>query len=79
MLPIVAHPPVYRNSSAQHILTAMDLNASAKAKEPHEEPRPTKADISELIPLFHILVKSPPPDHDPETCPVCKEYELTRI
>jgi hypothetical protein len=57
----------------------MDSNESANAKEPRKEPRPKKADISELIPLFHILVKAPPADHHPETCPVCQKYELTRI
>lgn len=34
---------------------------------------------AELIALFRILTKEPPPDHDFNTCPICKRFGLTSI
>jgi len=33
----------------------------------------------DLVALFRLLLKEPPPDHDFKTCPICKEYGITSI
>jgi hypothetical protein len=33
----------------------------------------------ELLALFRLLVREPPPDHDFNACPVCKRYGITHI
>jgi hypothetical protein len=32
-----------------------------------------------LLPLFRLLIREPPPDHDFNTCPVCKRHGITSI
>jgi len=33
----------------------------------------------EIIALFRLLMKELPPDHDVRTCPICRQYGITRI
>jgi hypothetical protein len=33
----------------------------------------------ELIALFRLLVREPPPDHDFGTCQICNRYDITGI
>jgi hypothetical protein len=33
----------------------------------------------DLTPLFTILARQPPKDHDFRTCPICKEYGIAEI
>ena len=33
----------------------------------------------ELLALFRLLIREPPPDHDFNACPICKRYGITRI
>ena len=42
-------------------------------QEPKEERAP-----AELIALFRLLVKEPPPDHNFETCEICKDHGITQ-
>ena len=34
---------------------------------------------TELLLLLRLLVREPPPDHDFQTCPICKRYGITEI
>jgi hypothetical protein len=34
---------------------------------------------ADLVPLFQLLLRQPPPDHDFATCPICKRYGITTI
>jgi len=34
---------------------------------------------ADLIALFRLLLREPPPDHDFKTCPICKRYGITHI
>jgi hypothetical protein len=34
---------------------------------------------AELLALFRLLTREPPPDHDFKTCPICKRYGITSI
>ena len=34
---------------------------------------------AELLPLFRILVKEIPPNHDVTSCPICKKFGITSI
>jgi hypothetical protein len=34
---------------------------------------------SEILALFRLLVREPPPGHDFKTCPDCKRYGITGI
>jgi hypothetical protein len=43
-------------------------------QEPKEEHVP-----AELIALFRILLKEPPPDHNFETCEICKRHGITQL
>ena len=33
----------------------------------------------DLTPLFTLLVRQPPKDHDFRTCPICQRYGITEI
>ena len=33
----------------------------------------------DLTPLFALLVRQPPKDHDFRTCPICQRYGITEI
>jgi hypothetical protein len=46
-----------------------------------EEPKKKNAAVEhpELLALFRLLVREPPPDHDFATCPICKRYGITTI
>jgi hypothetical protein len=43
-------------------------------QEPKKEQIP-----AELIALLRILLKEPPPDHDFETCEICKAHNITAL
>ena len=34
---------------------------------------------AELLTLLRLLTKEPPPDHNFQTCPICKRYGITSI
>jgi len=34
---------------------------------------------ADLISLFQLLVRQPPPDHDFRTCPICRRHGITQI
>lgn len=34
---------------------------------------------ADLVALFRLLLREPPPDHDFKTCPICKRYGITHI
>lgn len=44
-----------------------------KAKKDEEVP------VYDLMPLFTLLVRQPPKDHDFRTCPICQRYGITEI
>jgi len=38
-----------------------------------------KEDASDILPLFRILLKNPPPEHDCKACPICRKYGITEL
>jgi len=52
-------------------------NQPAKPDNENEAARTIRR--AELLALFRILMKEPPPDHDFATCPICKRFGLTSI
>jgi len=46
-------------------------------KEPKQEE--TVPSAPELLPLFRLLMKEPPQEHDFKACAVCKQYGIDRI
>lgn len=44
-------------------------------------PQENKAErrSADLIPLFRLLSRRPPMDHDFRNCPICKRYGITEI
>jgi hypothetical protein len=64
----------------------VDHQASARSNQPSLEPGANmekeatqKIRRAELLALFRILMKEPPPEHDFRTCPICKEFGITSI
>lgn len=45
------------------------------------EPREAGKELSsyDLTPLFTLLMRQPPKDHDFHTCPMCQRYGITEI
>lgn len=43
------------------------------------DPKDSRVEEDELLTLFRLLTRDPPPDHDFTTCPICKEYGITEI
>jgi hypothetical protein len=33
----------------------------------------------EILALFRLLTREPPPGHEFKTCPICKDYGITEI
>ena len=58
------------------------INVNAPAPEPDKDrtliDRETN-DRGDLVALFRLLLKNPPPEHDFKTCPICKRYGITSI
>lgn len=59
---------------------------SQNKKKPDSIVRSTRADETvddsqraDLIPLFRLLARQPPPDHDFRNCPICKRHGITNI
>jgi len=52
-------------------------------EEELKEPEPQDAESDspgyDLTPLFTLLVRQPPQDHDFRTCPICQRYGITEI
>lgn len=64
----------------------MRTNNRARKNAPQaEETAPTEVRLADeeekayLIPLFRLLMKRPPADHDFRTCPICTRYGITEI
>jgi hypothetical protein len=57
------------------------LPSSPNGEAQPEKQKETTQDArrAELIALFRLLVREPPPDHDFRTCPICKRYGITSI
>jgi hypothetical protein len=36
-------------------------------------------DLDSLLPLFRLLVRQPPKDHDFKACPICQRYGITKV
>ena len=54
-------------------------NSSIAEAVDKEQEGAQKIRRAELLALFRILMKEPPPGHDFRTCPICKEFEITSI
>ena len=54
-------------------------NSSIAEAVDKEQEGAQKIRRAELLALFRILVKEPPPGHDFRTCPICKEFGITSI
>jgi hypothetical protein len=44
-----------------------------------KESEKNNKDLDSLLPLFRLLVREPPKDHDFKTCPICKRYGISEI
>jgi hypothetical protein len=51
-----------------------DSMDGSENQEPKKERVP-----AELIALLRILLREPPPDHDFQTCEICKAYGITQL
>lgn len=54
-------------------------NSSIAEAVDKEQEGAQKIRRAELLALFRILMKEPPPGHDFRTCPICKEFGITSI
>ena len=54
-------------------------NSSIAETVDKEQEAAQKIRRAELLALFRILMKEPPPGHDFRTCPICKEFGITSI
>ena len=60
-------------------------NRASKNAPQSEETAPTEVRLADeeekahLIPLFRLLMKRPPANHDFRTCPICTQYGITEI
>jgi hypothetical protein len=56
-------------------------SAADKSKSENESPKllSPEAARAELLTLLRLLVREPPPEHDLQTCPICKRYGITAI
>lgn len=54
-------------------------NNQSERERDKEKEAARKIRRAELIALFRILTKEPAPDHDFNTCPICKRFGLTSI
>jgi hypothetical protein len=48
-------------------------------KSEEKSPKIDSVREAQLLALFRLLTKEPPPDHDFKTCPICKRYGITKI
>lgn len=61
-------------------MTAKRKAANRTKRADHEETNITNnSDRADLVALFRLLLREPPPDHDFKTCPLCKRYGITSI
>jgi hypothetical protein len=44
-----------------------------------EEAPDQRGEPGALLALLRLLTREPPPSHDFKTCPVCKQYGITKI
>ncbi len=56
-----------------------EARTTPKAQTEKAQNTPQINGQAELIALFRLLMREPPPDHDFRTCPICKRYGITRI
>jgi hypothetical protein len=54
-------------------------NPKPAARPEKEEKEPESEKLARLLPLFRLLLRKPPKDHDPKTCPICKRYGIKNI
>lgn len=55
--------------------TPGDRSASSQSENTAERP----VEHGEILALFRLLTREPPPGHDFKTCPICKNYGVTEI
>jgi len=76
--PFAAFPKRYDSG----MMSDQDTSASSDQIKPKSQDKKETAQTirrAELLALFRILMKEPPPDHDFRTCPICKEFGITSI
>jgi hypothetical protein len=80
VLPLKAYGTVY-HYSLMHTQSSSQNGARPNADAQCSKVAQTPRDIerADLIPLFRLLAKQPPSDHDFNTCPICKRYGITGI
>jgi hypothetical protein len=77
-------PPSARRENGYHYLLMLQHPDPTEGRA-HPNAGPDNQEVSqsardaELLALFRLLVKEPPPDHDFRTCPICKQYGITSI
>jgi len=59
--------------------TSRDAALGGETTFPSEGRRIDEQKKADVIPLFRLLMKQPPADHDIRTCPICTRYGITEI
>ena len=71
---------LFTEQSANPVWVTMEneppFPSTAKGKDPDNDP-PSFA--PELVALFRLLMREPPPGHDSKRCPLCRAYGIKRI
>jgi hypothetical protein len=49
------------------------------ARDDTADKTPEESERADLVALFRLLLREPPPDHDFQTCPICERYGIKRI
>jgi hypothetical protein len=48
-------------------------------QEAEKNAEPKREDTNDILPLFRLLLQSPPPEHECKTCPICRKYGITEL
>ena len=59
--------------------TKADTHSSEEADAEIEEEKKAERDGVDLVPLFRLLARQPPKDHDFRMCPICKRHGIAEI